>query len=108
VLTPPDDPWQRQCTFAGTACFDGVNIAITGGGTAHATCRLEAVFDAQLGRVQLALEGVEQATYVIEASSDLVTWEDVLIVPNVAGRMEFSDPAAPSSSQRFYRARSAP
>ena len=104
-LTPPDDPWQRQCTFGGTACFDGVNVAIAGGGTAHATCRLEAMFDAQLGRVQLALEGVEQATYVIEASSDLVRWEDALIVPNVAGRMEFYDPASPSSGQRFYRAR---
>ncbi len=108
LLTPPDDPWQRQCTFGGTACFDGVNVAITGGGTAHATCRLEAMFDAQLGRVRLALEGVEQATYVIEASSDLVRWEDVLIVPNVAGRMEFYDPTAPSSGHRFYRARTTP
>ena len=107
-LTPPDDPWQSECAFGGTACFDGVNVAITGGDTAHATCRLEAMLDAQLGRVQLALEGVEQATYVIEASSDLVAWEDVLIVPNVAGRMEFYDPAAPSSGQRFYRARTAP
>ena len=66
------------------------------------------MFDAQLGRVQLALEGVEQATYVLEASSDLVTWEDVLIVPNVAGRMEFYDPAALSTGHRFYRARTTP
>ena len=108
LLTPTDGPWQRQCTFGGTACFDGVNVAITGGGTVHASCRLEALFDAQLGRVRLALEGVEQATYAIEASSDLVTWEDTLIVPNVAGRMEFDDPAASSSGQRFYRARTTP
>jgi uncharacterized delta-60 repeat protein len=108
ALTPPDDPWQGQCTFGGTVCFDGVNAAIAGGGTAHATCRLEAVFEAQLGRVRLALEGVEHATYVIEASSDLVTWEDVLIVPNVAGRMEFYDPAALSTGHRFYRARTTP
>jgi len=107
-LTPPDDPWQRECAFGGTACFDGVNVAITGGGTAHATCRLEALFDAQLGRAQLALEGVEQATYVIEASSNLVTWEDILIVPNVAGRMEFYDPTPLSTGHRFYRARTSP
>jgi len=43
-------------------------------------------------------------TYRVEASGDLRTWETLVTLTNVSGRVRFLDPAATSAAQRFYRA----
>jgi hypothetical protein len=43
-------------------------------------------------------------TYRVEASGDLRTWETLVTLTNVAGRVRVVDPAATRAPQRFYRA----
>jgi len=43
-------------------------------------------------------------TYRVEASGDLRTWETLVTLTNVSGRVRVVDPAATSAAQRFYRA----
>lgn len=107
-LTPPNDPWQPQCTFGGTASFDGVDMAITGGGTAQASARLGAVFDAELGRVQLTLQGTHDTHYAIDASADLETWKEILVLQTGADSTAVLVPDPTALAHRFYRARRVP
>jgi hypothetical protein len=43
-------------------------------------------------------------TYRVETSGDLRTWETLVTLTNVSGRVRVVDPAATSAAQRFYRA----
>ena len=57
------------------------------------------------GQFTFMLSGVPLATYVIQATADLTTWNPIATntVP-AAGVLTFSDPAASQSSARYYRA----
>ncbi len=57
------------------------------------------------GGFQLLLNGDPGAEYVIEASSDLVSWEAITNVINVDGVISFVDEGASNYQQRFYRTR---
>jgi hypothetical protein len=72
---------------------------------ADAPIRLEWVLRDLTGQVTLGLSGATGASYVVEGSFDLSTWESVATVPNVGGRLSFADPAAENRPQRFYRVR---
>lgn len=105
-LAPPRDAWPRDWTFAGTACFDGVNVVVTGAAGLESVCRLEAIREAPaLGRVWFVLEGAVGGRYLIEASPDLRTWEELLTVDAPDGTAAFGDPAGAHATARFYRAR---
>ena len=60
------------------------------------------------GEFGLTLSGDAGATYVVEASSDLVHWAPIATVVNTAGTTDVVDPAAGRSLRRFYRVRSGP
>ena len=53
----------------------------------------------------LTLAGETGVSYVIEASSDLNTWTPVATLTASNGTLNFTDPDAGNSSQRFYRAK---
>lgn len=57
------------------------------------------------GRVTLQVNGTAGASYSIEASSDLKTWEPVAVATDLDGTLAFDDPAGEKRSQRFYRVR---
>ena len=56
-------------------------------------------------RVTLRVSGTLGANYIVEASSDLKTWNEVAVVPNLDGALSFEDPASAQTVQRFYRVR---
>ncbi len=63
------------------------------------------------GPLGLTAEGFEAwlnapvaGTYRVEASGDLRSWETLVTLTNVSGRVRVVDPAATSAAQRFYRA----
>src|SRR6185437_3809237 len=53
----------------------------------------------------LTLTGETGVSYVIEASSDLNTWTPLATLTASNGTLNFTDPDAGNSSQRFYRAK---
>lgn len=58
------------------------------------------------GRVQLSASG-DAGNYAIEASTNLVDWETLLVAPNTNGSFLWLDPAT-NAPQRFYRAKHGP
>jgi uncharacterized delta-60 repeat protein len=57
------------------------------------------------GELGLSLRGRLGARFLIETSSDLVSWIPWITLTNTAGVIEFSDPGRAEVKQRFYRAR---
>ncbi|MBI4324350.1 MAG: hypothetical protein HY674_03725, partial [Chloroflexi bacterium] len=57
------------------------------------------------GRVRLTFSSQTGRDYLIEASGDLATWESAGTVTAAGTTAEFTDTAAPSFNQRFYRIR---
>jgi hypothetical protein len=55
------------------------------------------------GEVTISINGELGRGYLIEASSDLASWEALAAVENSGGTLQFGDPAAVNLSQRFYR-----
>ena len=53
---------------------------------------------------QATLSGQPGRTYVIEASTDLITWAPVATNTLSGTAWTFADPVAPSVRQKFYRA----
>jgi hypothetical protein len=58
-------------------------------------------------RVQLTLSGEPGNNYVLEISSNLLDWTNLVTLSNAAGTVEFIDDPA-TNAQRNYRARLAP
>jgi len=55
------------------------------------------------GEVTISIDGELGRGYLIEASSDLASWEALAAVENSGGTLQFGHPAAVNLSQRFYR-----
>ncbi len=92
----------------GSASFDGVSISTGTSPLARAACVLGVAGPAGRGPGRLRLAGPVGQRFVIEASTDLATWNPLAVVTIGPGPTEFSDPSASAFSQRFYRARPAP
>jgi uncharacterized delta-60 repeat protein len=90
--------------FLGVASFDGTSAAIGGTRQLRAGCRLTAMSLPRGDRFALTVGGELGRRYVIEASTDLITWTPLVVVTNTLGRVEFSDSAWRIHKQRFYRA----
>lgn len=73
---------------------------------AQSAPRLRMVSFDDFDGARLSLFALSNATYTIEASSNLKDWTDIHTVPNPTGTVELTDPAIPGVTQRFYRARS--
>ncbi len=59
------------------------------------------------GQVQLAFSGASGQSYILEVSTDLLSWHPLSVLAVSNGPVPFTDPDAPSYSRRFYRAREA-
>lgn len=92
-------------SFMGLASFDGVDVAVAGSRELQPSSKLGRVASPQDGGVQVSLRGMVGATYVIEASDDLLSWIAVGELTNVNGEAVFMDSAAAGLARRFYRAR---
>jgi hypothetical protein len=57
------------------------------------------------GQFSMVLEGESNRRYVIEFSTGLITWEDLMTVDYAGSPLVLADPAAASAVRRFYRAR---
>ena len=55
------------------------------------------------GTLSIGIQGELARSYVIESSSDLVSWEPIAVVENSNGTLQFVDPQANTFDQRFYR-----
>ena len=83
--------------FYRSALFD----AIVGGYVGNFT-------RAQDGSVNFRITGLEGRTYIIQASTNLVHWENISTNATLRGLINFTDPSASSFLQRFYRLKSEP
>jgi hypothetical protein len=88
--------------LAGQASFDGANQPVTGQGYTASSCRL--VARAGTNAFRLTLTAPPGAILQIEGSSNLTHWTPLTLLTNQASALEFDDPAAPASRQRFHRA----
>ena len=52
---------------------------------------------------QMQISGTVGERYIVSATSDFVTWEEIGIVENTTGLVRFADPMATELDQRFYR-----
>jgi len=94
----------RDGALYGTTLYGGTN----GNGTVFQLTFLQPKFiSASLlsdKTVQLSLSGVSNATYRIEASTNVVNWLFMTNILNATGTAQFKDLDAPNFVQRFYRA----
>ena len=107
VVVPPTDAGFGG-GLTGTACFDGVNVAVGGTETTAPALALVALRPMPEGGVLLRLVGGGDAAVRIERSSDLLNWETLIELIDAYGVIDFSDPAAAGVDRRFYRARLLP
>lgn len=59
------------------------------------------------GQVQFSLLGLPGNSYVIEASTNLVSWRPITVLAGSDAPLPFLDPEATNYNRRFYRARQA-
>jgi hypothetical protein len=96
-------------SFSGIGSFDGFDMAVSGNRTVHLTQSGNltwnlATIDATGPLFQLS--GAPSTGYVVESSTNLVSWQSlqtVLTGPN--GLSTFRPPAPSQSRQRYFRAR---
>jgi hypothetical protein len=55
-------------------------------------------------QVRLVLSGEIGIRYQIERSEDLAGWQEMVVLTNTGGVVQFTDPFVPTFKQRFYRA----
>jgi hypothetical protein len=92
-------------------CFiDITSVVAAPGGIAAPTPAVQVglVKRAANGRVTLQLSGPAGARFLIETSTDLLTWERLTEVASDGGQVTYEDANADNPPQRFYRARLSP
>ena len=87
--------------------FSRGRIARLNGDPDAGSTELKVIETVQLtdGQVRLTFSSQAGKDYLIEASSDLATWESAGTVTASGASAEFTDAAAPGFNQRFYRIR---
>ncbi|MBL9170066.1 MAG: hypothetical protein JNN07_20195 [Verrucomicrobiales bacterium] len=94
-------------TLVGTGSFDGFNVVISGNRTVGAGLPLRwaaSVVDAQGLRFTLTAQA--SRSFVIEVSTNLVTWQVLqTVATDPSGLYQFRPGASASPAHRFYRAR---
>ncbi len=112
----PQDPTSRVTFEASKGTIyliavDGVNAAT---GTAFVNYSLtpppQVVMSigAEAGLLQLAVAGLPTVLQRLDVSTNLVSWDQVLITNTVLGTFKYTEPLSHSSPQRFFRVVSSP
>jgi hypothetical protein len=91
-------------SFSGVGSFDGANILISGNRQTQDSCRLVLARPAPGGRPQLELHGRIGGEYLVEVSTNLLSWTPLLMVTNSSATVRFTDDSPVLSPQQFYRA----
>jgi uncharacterized delta-60 repeat protein len=60
-----------------------------------------------LAPLRLTITAEAGKSYILEASTDLINWQDIAMSTAGSGTLEFTDPNADSFNMRFYRVREA-
>jgi hypothetical protein len=55
------------------------------------------------GYFQLTVAGQPNAVYVVQASTDLISWVSLSTNSSASGTFTFTDTTTPAPQQRFYR-----
>lgn len=93
----------------GHAAFDGLGLRTTG---ADRMIRSDAPLAPEFteyqltpaGGIELTLKGLAGEVYLLSASTNLISWQPLATLTNLAGTMNYVDPAATNHPGRFYRA----
>jgi hypothetical protein len=104
-ITPPANA-SGTVTFSGTASFDGAGVTITGVrqiSPASALSVTAGTFSRTNG-FQINVAGGLGATYILQASSNLLDWISLQTNVNSSGTLQLTDPQATNFNHRFYRA----
>jgi uncharacterized repeat protein (TIGR01451 family) len=73
--------------------------------TSGVAAQLEGIYDEPNQMFDINLTGQANATYILQRSTDLITWDPVATnTASAGGTIKFSDPASAAITQRFYRA----
>jgi hypothetical protein len=103
MVVQPDGQILIGGSFSSVNGFPAAGLARLNG--TQMVCCLNAQGRTPAGPFSLLLTGVPGATYEIQASTNLNTWESLMTVTNIHGRVQGDDPACANFSSRFYRAR---
>jgi hypothetical protein len=101
---------QGQITLVGTGSFDGFNVAVSGNRVINVGSAGIAARWASYGRDGVGpffvLNGELRRTYVIESSTDLLSWQvSQTVSTDAAGQFLFRPPNPTGIRYHFYRAR---
>lgn len=91
-------------TRAGVLLIAGQPFTVNQSGMGRSSLGSVRLLDAGL---EFVLQGERGATYVIEVSTDMITWEFLSTGVNSSGTMLVEDPGVPLAPCRFYRTRMA-
>lgn len=103
-VTPPrttSDP----ASFTGVSSFDGVSVPIAGQRELGEGCRLHVGTQPISGQFELTFAGRAGANFVLETSSDLISWTPWTTVSNAHGGLRFFTLIQPDTPRCFFRAR---
>ena len=85
--------------------MDGASMTIAGVQQMRAACRMTISDSSAAGALEFTLASQLGARVLLEASTDLNSWSELLVLTNTSGRIQFTDPDRMRFSHRFYRAR---
>lgn len=94
---------ERSVTIAGRISIDGASFLTEGPSQLQAIVRLLSVQTLPTGELALDLGAPDGQVYVIQTSTNLQQWTNLITVTNQTGRLQFSDPDGFRLSQKFYR-----
>jgi hypothetical protein len=106
-LTPPAAA-TGTVTLSGNASFDGTTARIGGITGISSASRLAWTPRPGTGSGALRLSGELGARYLIEISTDLITWRSFSAITNTQGSIEIPISISPDSTRAYYRARLLP
>ena len=94
----------RLVAFNNTGSSIAVTNVLTGFAGVDQPIKLDVLRLGSNNAPVLQLTGASNFTYLVETSTNLVTWTPSALLLNTNGTVMFADPAVTNSSQRFYRA----
>ncbi|MCX6902271.1 MAG: hypothetical protein NTW03_02080, partial [Verrucomicrobia bacterium] len=103
-VTPPRTT-SGPASFAGVGSFDGGSVQITGRRELSEGCRLHVGSQPISGQLEFTFTGRTGASFVVESSSDLITWIPWATFSNTHDGLRFFTRIQPDTPHRFFRAR---
>jgi hypothetical protein len=108
-VVPPLDAASNG-TFSGRVSVDGTEVAVrgpqsVGASDASTALRIAGSTRGERGGIRLRVQALPEQVFAVEASTDLVTWDEVGAYLHTGDEIQVEDPAAASGATRYYRLR---